>query len=139
VSCGELALNGELRRVGGVLGVAEGARRAGGERIICAFDASAEAGLAGVEPIGGRNLVEAVAYLRGESEPPEFIAGNGKARASPLDLADLRGQERARRALELAAAGRHNMLLGGPPGIGKTMLARRLPGILPPLEESAAL
>jgi magnesium chelatase family protein len=138
-SCGELSLDGGLRRVGGVLGVAEGARRAGLERILCAYDAYAEAALAGVEPVGVRHLAEAVAYLRGESEPPEFVSGNGKPRRTPLDLADVRGQERARRALELAAAGRHNMLLGGPPGIGKTMLARRLPSILPPLEEEAAL
>jgi magnesium chelatase family protein len=138
-SCGELALDGRLRRVGGVLGVAEGARRAGLERIICAYDACAEAALAGVDPVGVRHLAEAVAYLRGESDAPEFVPGNGKRRRVPLDLADVRGQERARRALELAAAGRHNMLLGGPPGIGKTMLARRLPGILPPLEEEAAL
>jgi len=139
VSCGELALDGELRRVGGVLGVAEGARRAGVRRIICAHDAAAEAALAGLEPVGVRHLAEAVAYLRGEADAPELIARNGRPRASPLDLADVRGQERARRALELAAAGGHNMLLGGPPGIGKTMLARRLPGILPPLEEEAAL
>jgi magnesium chelatase family protein len=138
-SCGELALDGRLRRVGGVLGVAEGARRAGIERIVCAHDACAEAALAGVEPIGVRHLAEAVAYLRGETEPPEFVPGNGKPRRAPLDLADVRGQERARRALELAASGRHNLLLGGPPGIGKTMLARRLPSILPPLEEEAAL
>jgi magnesium chelatase family protein len=138
-SCGELALDGRLRRVGGVLAVAEGARRDGIERIVCAYDACAEAALAGVEPIGVRHLAEAVAYLRGETEPPDFVAGNGKARRTPLDLADVRGQERARRALELAAAGRHNLLLGGPPGIGKTMLARRLPSILPPLEEEAAL
>jgi magnesium chelatase family protein len=138
-SCGELALDGRLRRVGGVLAVAEGARRAGIERILCPYDACAEAALAGVEPIGVRHLAEAVAYLRGEIGPPEFVARNGKPRGVPLDLTDVRGQERARRALELAAAGRHNLLLGGPPGIGKTMLARRLPSILPPLEEEAAL
>jgi magnesium chelatase family protein len=138
-SCGELALDGRLRRVGGVLGVAEGARRAGLERIICAYDACAEAALAGVDPVGVHHLAEAVAYLRGESDAPAFVPGNGKRRRASLDLADVRGQERARRALELAAAGGHNMLLGGPPGIGKTMLARRLPSILPPLEEEAAL
>jgi len=138
-SCGELALDGRLRRVGGVLGVAEGARRAGLERIVCAYDSCAEAALAGIEPIGVRHLAEAVAYLRGHADAPEFVPGNGKARGPQLDLADVRGQERGRRALELAAAGRHNMLVGGPPGIGKTMLARRLPSILPPLEEEAAL
>jgi len=138
-SCGELALDGRLRRVGGVLGVAEGARRAGLTHIICAHEAAAEAALAGVEPVAVRHLAEAVAYLRGEMDAPAVVTGNGKPRRPPLDLADVRGQERARRALELAAAGRHNMLLGGPPGIGKTMLARRLPGILPPLEEEAAL
>jgi magnesium chelatase family protein len=138
-SCGELALDGRLRRVNGVLGVAEGARRAGLPRIICARDACAEAALAGVQPVGVEHLGEAVAYLRGELEAPAFARGNGKPRTVALDLADVRGQERARRALELAAAGGHNMLLGGPPGIGKTMLARRLPGILPPLGEEAAL
>ena len=138
-SCGELALDGRLRRVGGVLGVAEGARRAGLQKIICAPDACAEAALAGVEPIGARHLSEAVAYLRGDGEPPAFVARDGRPQHVSLDLADVRGQERARRALELAAAGRHNMLLGGPPGIGKTMLARRLPGILPSLDRAAAL
>ena len=137
-SCGELALDGRLRRVGGVLAVAEGARRAGLGRILCAHDASAEAALAGVDPVGVRHLAEAVAYLRGEVEPPLFVPGNGRARPRCFDLADVRGQERARRALELAAAGGHNLLLAGPPGIGKTMLARRLPGILPPLTEEHA-
>ena len=138
-SCGELALDGRMRRVGGVLAVAEGARRAGLERLLCPYEASAEAVLAGVEPVGVRHLADAVAYLRGELEPPEFVTANGLPRRPPLDLADVRGLERARRALEIAAAGRHNLLLGGPPGTGKTMLARRLPGILPPLEEEEAL
>src|SRR6185437_13023523 len=138
-SCGELALDGRIRRVGGVLAVAEGARRAGLERLICPFESCTEAALAGVEPVGMRHLADVAKYLRGELEPPEFVEGNGRPARRPLDLADVRGQERARRALEIAAAGRHNLLLGGPPGIGKTMLARRLPSIMPPLEEEAAL
>jgi magnesium chelatase family protein len=88
-----------------------------------------------------RHLAEAVAYLRGELElePEPPLAPNGNGAAAAPDLAEVRGQERARRALELAAAGGHNLLLGGPPGTGKTMLARRLPGILPPLDSEAAL
>src|ERR671935_337066 len=139
VACGELALDGRLRRVGGVLGVADGARRAGMTRLICPHDACAEAALAGIRPIGVRHLAEAVAYLRGELEPPDFVATNGRPRRKLLDLADVRGQERARRVLEVAAAGRHNPLLAGPPGTGKTMLARRLPSILPPLAPADAL
>ena len=137
---GELALDGRLRRVGGVLAVAEGARRLGAERLLCPADSAREAALAGVAAIPVRHLAEAVAYLRGERElePEPPLVANGQGPAAP-DLADVRGQERARRALELAAAGGHNVLLGGPPGTGKTMLARRLPGILPPLDSNAAL
>jgi magnesium chelatase family protein len=137
---GELALDGRVRPVGGALAVAEGARRAGLTRILCAAESTPEASLAGVEAVPVRHLAEAVAYLHGERDPPPYIATNGQpASRSAPDLADVRGQERARRALELAAAGRHNLILAGPPGTGKTMLGRRLPGILPPLSEDEAL
>ncbi len=86
-----------------------------------------------------RHLAEAVAYLRGELRPPPADPPDEASEPDPPDLADVRGQERARRALELAAAGGHNLLLAGPPGTGKTMLGRRLPSILPPLEPREAL
>ena len=136
---GELALDGRLRRVGGVLAVAEGARRTGLERLLCPPESAAEAALAGVEPVPVRHLADAVAYLRGELDPDPVPAPRVPERRASADLADVRGQERARRVLEVAAAGGHNLLLGGPPGTGKTMLARRLPGILPALEPDAAL
>src|SRR5262249_34701930 len=136
---GELALDGRLRPVPGVLAAAEGARRNGLRRVVCAAECGAEVALAGVRPVAVRHLVEAVEYFRGEREPPEAAPSTlDRAARRPPDLADVRGQERARRALELAAAGNHNLLLAGPPGIGKTMLARRLPGILPPLDDDAA-
>ncbi|MBV8480122.1 MAG: YifB family Mg chelatase-like AAA ATPase [Actinobacteria bacterium] len=136
---GELALDGRLRRVGGVLAVAEGARRLGIERLLCPPESAPEAALAGVRPIPVAHLAEAVAYLRGELAAPDVPATEETDAVALPDLAEVRGQERARRALEIAAAGRHNLLLAGPPGTGKTMLARRLPGILPPLDDDAAL
>jgi magnesium chelatase family protein len=137
---GELALDGRVRPVPGAIVAAEAARRAGLTRLLCAAESAPEAALAGVEAIPVRHLVEAAAYLRGRFEPePVEEAAARRAAPPPPDLGDVRGQERARRALEIAAAGRHNLLLGGPPGTGKTMLARRLPGILPPLSRDEAL
>jgi magnesium chelatase family protein len=138
---GELALDGRLRPVRGVLAAAEGARLAGLSRLVCAAESASEAALAGVDAVPAYHLAEVVAYLRGEIEPPSVEpAMNGAApERGELDLADVRGQDRARRALELAAAGGHNLLLAGPPGTGKSMLARRLPGILPALTADEAL
>ena len=136
---GELALDGRVRPVPGVFAVADGARRAKMPRIICAARSAPEAALAGVEPVPVWHLAEAVSYLRGEQEPEPVPARNGRPPPPVADLQDVRGQERARRALEIAATGGHNLLLAGPPGTGKTMLARRLPGLLPALRNGAAL
>jgi magnesium chelatase family protein len=140
-SVGELALDGRIRPVAGTLAVAEGARRAGATHLVCAAESAPEAALAGIEPVPVTHLHEAVEYFRGRLDAPAFEPIDETAIGDERlpDLADLRGQERARRALEIAAAGAHNLLLMGPPGTGKTMLARRLPGILPPLTRAEAL
>jgi magnesium chelatase family protein len=136
---GELALDGRVRPVRGALVAAEAARRAGLSRLLCPPESAPEAALAGIEAVPVRHLAEAGAYLRGTFTPPPVEPVRRSANGRHPDLADVSGQERARRALELAAAGRHNLLLAGPPGTGKTMLARRLPGVLPPLTLEQAL
>ena len=137
---GELALSGELRAVSGVLPAVLRATRAG-RRVIVPRDNAAEAALVGDADVrGAGSLLEVCAHLCGRAELARV------ERAAPVlagedgpDLADVRGQAQARRALEIAAAGAHNLLMVGPPGTGKTMLASRLPGILPPLAEHEAL
>jgi magnesium chelatase family protein len=135
LALGELALTGHLRPVRGTLAVASLARRLGLARVIVPEANGPEAAaLEGVEVLAPASLGALVAHLRGESclaapRPPAPAV----TEADALDLMDVRGQPLARRALEVAAAGGHNLLLVGPPGTGKTMLARRLPSILPPL------
>jgi magnesium chelatase family protein len=138
---GELSLGGELRDSPGVLAIAEGARRAGCARLFVPRQRAREAALVGglqIVPVG--SLSEAAGVLRGQPIPamPEPRAGASRPIAPP-DLADVRGHEIPLLALEIAAAGGHNLLMEGAPGTGKTMLARRLPSILPTLSRADAI
>ncbi|MEO6952321.1 MAG: YifB family Mg chelatase-like AAA ATPase [Polyangia bacterium] len=137
---GELGLDGALRRVAGGLAVALLARSTGIASIILpSASASEAAGLTGLAVYAADHLSQVVAHLRGEQRLPLAVELPAEQGPPPADLADVRGQPLARRALELAAAGGHSLLYVGPPGCGKSLLARRLPGILPPLSEQEAL
>lgn len=137
---GELALSGELRPVRGVLPAALQARDAGRTLIVPAGNAAEAALVSGLRVIGARHLLEVCAHLTGSTLieatlPDTTIAPEILDR----DLSDVRGQHHAKRALEIAAAGGHSLLMVGPPGSGKSMLASRLPGILPEMTEKEAL
>ncbi len=139
VSLGEMSLDGSLVAVIGALPAA----LAAGEddrTLFCPAACGAEAAWVGATPVfAGRSLAEIIAHLTDKNPLPPAEPGEVLNETSTRDLRDVRGQERAKRALEIAAAGRHHFLMVGAPGSGKSMLAARLPGLLPPLSAAEAL
>jgi magnesium chelatase family protein len=141
---GELSLDGSLRHTNGVLPLVALAHDAGIPTVILPeVDAREAALVEGVKIIPMASLSELVRYLRGDIPAPEVSAGPADVGAAPpaacTDLADIKGQEHVKRALEVAAAGGHNTVMCGPPGSGKTLLARALPSILPPMTAEESL
>ncbi|HOB61029.1 MAG TPA: YifB family Mg chelatase-like AAA ATPase [Candidatus Competibacteraceae bacterium] len=137
---GELALSGELRRIRGALPAALACRDAGRTLLVPSDNAGEATLVSDAQILGAAHLLEVCRQLAtGAALQPPIAPSRPVAVVLERDLGDVRGQHHAKRALEIAAAGNHNLLLIGPPGTGKTMLACRLPGILPPLSEAEAL
>ncbi len=139
---GELALDGSVRPIPGVLAIAEAAREQGAEGVIVPAENGAEAALVeGIEVLTIDSLAQIPDLALGEWVPPrpQALSLTSAPRSSAPDLADLRGQPHLRYALEVAAAGGHSLLMIGPPGAGKSLAASRLPSILPPLDAEEAL
>lgn len=149
VLLGELALDGRVRPVAGILPAVLAAKRAGVAAVVVPIDNLAEASLVdGIEVLGARDLRQVQAWVQGKASLDDRLdasAAHGwdveaaEAAEAAADLADVVGQSHARYAVEVAAAGAHHLMLTGPPGIGKTMLAQRLPGLLPELSPDEAL
>ncbi len=139
---GELSLAGEVRPVPGIVAIALAAQEAGLTRLLVPADLAGAAALAaGLQVVPISTLTEAVEVLAGRrpARRPASEPARDDSSAPQPDLREVQGQPEAIRALEIAAAGRHNLLMVGPPGSGKTMIARRLPGILPPLGDAEAM
>ena len=140
VLLGELALDGRVRPVKGVLPAVLAAKREGWPAVVVPVDNLAEASLVdGVEVWGVRTLGQLHKWLTGAAQLDDRIDAPSSAPEPAVDLADVVGQSHARFAVEVAAAGAHHLMMTGPPGVGKTMLAQRLPGLLPPLSEAESL
>ena len=140
VLLGELGLDGSVRGIRGVLPAVLAAALAGhGQVVVPAANAEEAALVESVEVLAAHSLAEVIAHLGGRAALPRQVRGALPAAPAVPDLGDVVGQASGRRAVEVAAAGGHHLFLTGPPGAGKTMLAERLPGLLPPLDEQAAL
>jgi magnesium chelatase family protein len=140
VLLGELSLDGRVRPVRGVLPAVLAAKHDGWPTVVVPVDNLAEASLIdGIEVWGVHTLGQLQKWLSGSAALVERIRGGAPVSEPAADLADVVGQAQARFAVEVAAAGAHHLMLTGPPGIGKTMLAQRLPGLLPPLSDSESL